>query len=134
MKSKSKLKKIREGRTGDPKVPGEWLYLAPAGCTMRQIYELFGEGSPWKAEYWEEAGVLEIELTEAGSVDVETMEPDPGDEALRAYMEEEQAETVFAVTILPGEYEQACQVMKKIMESLGGIFCGDTEDFQPKVR
>jgi hypothetical protein len=134
MKNKSKLKKIRQGGSARPKVPSEWLYLVPAERTLRQIYELFVESSPWKAEYWEEAQVLEIELPEASSIDVEGMEPDLGDEEGNAFLKEHQIRTVFAVTILPEDYEKAQEVMKRILERLGGFFCGDTEDFQPQIR
>jgi hypothetical protein len=134
MKNKSKLKKIQQGGSARSKMPSEWLYLVPAELTLRQIYELFDEQSPWNAEYWEEAQVLEIELPEAGSIDVEGMELDLGDEEGNAFLKEHQIQTVFAVTILPEDYEKAQEVMKRIVEQLGGFFCGDTEDFQPQIR
>ena len=57
-----------------PRMPEEWLYLAEGEITPDQIYGLFVEEKSWKAEYWEEAGVLEIELPEAGSVDLENLD------------------------------------------------------------
>lgn len=134
MKNKSKLKK-QHNKTGQaPRVPSEWLYLLPEEMKLRSIYELFGEDMPWKAEFWEEAGVLEIEIPEAGSVDLECMDADLGDEQSNAFLEKHQIKTVFAVTIVPDDYEKANEVMVRMMEKLGGFFCGDTEDFQPEVR
>ena len=73
MKNKSKLQKIQKGKAQAPKVPAEWLYVSSDKKELRQIYELFTEEMPWVAEYWEEAGVLEIAVPEAGSVDVEEL-------------------------------------------------------------
>ena len=74
MKNKSKLKKVREERAQMPKEPSEWLYLNPEEVGLRSIYEIFGQETPWRAELWEEAGVLEIGIPEAGSVDMERMD------------------------------------------------------------
>lgn len=134
MKNKSKLKKRNSGTGKTVKVPSEWLYLLSEEIELRSIYELFGEDVPWKAEFWEEAGVLEIEIPEAGSVDMECMDADLGDEESNACLAEHQIKTVFAVTIVPDDYEKAHEVMIKIMEKFGGFFCGDTENFQPEVR
>lgn len=134
MKNKSKLKKVREEREQMPKEPSEWLYLNPEEVGLRSIYEIFGQETPWRAELWEEAGVLEIGIPEAGSVDMELMDADLGDEEGNAYLEKHQIKTVFAVTIVPEDYEKARMVMVEIMKSKGGFFCGDTEDFQPEIR
>lgn len=134
MKNKSKLNKIRQSGGQAPKVPAEWLYLLPEPADMRKIYELFREDLPWKAEYWEEAQVLEIELPEAGSVDLERMEPDLGDEAGNAFLREHGIRDAFAVTIVPEDYEKARKVMEMLAERIGGFFCGDTEDFEPQVK
>lgn len=134
MKNKSKLRKLHDKKSPFPKAPSEWLYLVPEERSLRSIYELFGEDAPWRAELWEEAGVLEIEIPEAGSVDMECMDADLGEEAGNAYLAENRIQTVFAVTIMPEHYEEARMVMEKIVENLGGFFCGDTEDLQPQVR
>lgn len=134
MKNKSKLKKMQKEKKTPLKVPAEWLYLCSREVSLRDIYEIFGKDTPWNAELWEEAGALEIGIPEAGAVDMECMDMDPGDEAGNAYLEEHQVKTVFAVTVVPDHYEKAHEVMVEIMEKVGGFFCGDTEDFRPEVR
>lgn len=134
MKNKSKLKKQNKKTEQASGVPSEWLYLLPEEVKLRSIYELFTEDMPWKAELWEEAGVLEIEIPEAGSVDMECMDADLGDEQSNAFLEKHRIKTAFAVTIVPDDYDKAKEVMVRMMEKLGGFFCGDTEDFQPEVR
>ena len=132
MKNKSKLQKIQKGRTKTSKVPAEWLYLVPEVLELRKVYEIFTGGMPWTAEYWEEAGVLEIAVPEAGSVDLEELTE--LDEYLEAYMAEHQLKTVFAVTLVPENYEKVRKVMEKIMDCTGGTFCGDTDDFTPRLE
>jgi len=131
MKNKSKLKKVQKKKAQSP---SEWLYLNPEEVGLRSVYEIFGREKHWRAELWEEAGVLEIGIPEAGSVDLERMDTDLGDEEGNAYLEKHQIKTVFAVTIVPEDYEKAHMVMMEIMKSRGGFFCGDTEDFQPEIR
>lgn len=116
-----------------PQMPEEWLYLAEEEITPEQIYGLFGEGSRWKAEYWEAAGVLEIELPEAGSVDLEDLFGEAEDEVMADYLTANQIHSVYAVTIRPDDFEKAKEVMEYITSQLGGYFCGDTEDFAPRV-
>lgn len=116
-----------------PDVPEEWLYLNPEPITSRQIYELFLGNRICKAEYWEEAGVLELSVPEGGTVDLEEMECGLGDEAGDAFLAEHQIRTVYAVTIRPEYFEKVKPVMAGITEKLGGFFCGDTEDFLPRV-
>lgn len=131
MKNKSKLQKIQKKKVSVPGVPAEWLYLTQEEITLREIYEVLKDDTPWKAEFWEEAAVLEIAVLESGSVDMEELEE--MDEYLQAYMEEHHIKSVFAVTVVPEYYEKARKVMEKIMAQKGGYFCGDTDDFQPEV-
>lgn len=117
-----------------PRMPEEWLYVAEEEIVPSQIYALFTENKNWKAEYWEEAEVLEIELPEAGSVDLENLDGASEDDVMEAYLKERGLHTVYAVTIRPDDFEQAKKVMEYISGQLGGYFCGDTDDFQPEIR
>ena len=92
------------------KVPGDWLYMTPQEIGVRQIYEVFGEQDGYELEIWEDAGVLEIGMSDGA---------------------EHQVKTVFLVTFKPETYEEAKKVMRRIMDKTGGFFCGDTEDFTP---
>lgn len=134
-KKKTKPKSIHTEKKVIPCVPAEWLYLIPEDVSLRQIYEYFdGQETSWKMELWEEAGVLEIAVPQAGSVDMEAMECSLGDEAGDAFLAEHGIRTAFAVTIVPEAYENARKVMSAIVEKTGGFFCGDTEDFQPVIK
>lgn len=119
MKNKSKLKKIRQNKSGKaPQVPKEWLYLPGQERTLREIYEVFEDDSEIHAEIWEEAGVAELVLADGKSMDIE----------------ETEEQDVFWVTIVPDSFSEAEKGMKKILSSLGGYFCADNEAGEPKVK
>ena len=80
------------------KVPGDWLYMTPQEIGVRQIYEAFGEQDGYELEIWEDAGVLEIGMSEGASVDIETAQIHPKDEVTASFAAEHQVKTVFLVT------------------------------------
>ena len=133
MKNKSKLKKIKNPtKTNCPK---EWLYLNPAEVTPRQIAEVFEKEDRFAAQLWEEAGVVEIELGEnAKSIDMEKTGADLGDEDSNQYLMERNIISVYLVTIVPEDERIAYEAMRCVTATLGGYFCGDTEDFTPVIK
>ena len=129
--SKKKSGTKAQKTSGIKKVPGDWLYMTPQKIGVRQIYEAFEEQDGYELEIWEDAGVLEIGMSDGASVDIETAQIHPKDEVTASFAAEHQVKTVFLVTFKPETYEEAKMVMRKIMEKTGGFFCGDTEDFTP---
>lgn len=129
MKISKKQKRTKEER---PEVPGEWLYLAPEGVTVRQIAETVLK--KYGIELWEEAGVLEIELGEGSSIDMEHTAIHPKDTFTRSFVEENGCAEVYLVTFAPENYDGAKEVMRQILAGCGGLFCGDTENFTPIIR
>ena len=121
-KKKEQVKKI--------KLTGDWLYFCPQEITIRKLYEVFTD----KAELWEDAGVIEISMNETGLFDIESTEIHPKDEIILQFADEQGAKCVFLATFAPDEYENAQVVMQQILEKFGGVFCADTEDFQPQYR
>lgn len=126
------MKKQENAKTKKSAIPGEWLYLGKEGCTVRRIADTLDKD--YELEIWEDAGVLEIILTQEVSMDVEHVRIHPKDEITRTFVEKEGYEEVFLVTFASEEYEKAKCVMHKVMEKCGGMFCGDTEDFSPVVK
>ena len=51
--------------------------MTPQEIGVRQIYEAFGEQDGYELEIWEDAGVLEIGMSEGASVDIETAQIHP---------------------------------------------------------
>lgn len=128
-KKKSGFKNKKEAAK-KPDVPSNWFYMSENEIGVADIKTQLDK-IELETEIWEEAGVLEIILGEAGSMDMEAIEDDFEDEYSRAFLEEHQVKGLFYVTIKPEVYDKAKEVMEAICGKLGGFFCGDTEDFTP---
>ena len=111
---------------------GDWIYFCPQEIRVRALYELFADLDG--AEIWEEAGVLEIPLEGGTSFDVEAAQIHPKDEITQQFAAEQGAKSIFLITFMPEDYVKAEVVMKQILNKFAGLFCGDTEDLQPRVR
>ncbi|MDE6961970.1 MAG: hypothetical protein K2P27_14105, partial [Lachnospiraceae bacterium] len=75
---------MKKGKTKEaPKVMEEWLYLSEEEGALRLLYEFLKEEEGQRAEFWEEAGVLEIGLLDAGSVDLESF---PGKNGMKSFL------------------------------------------------
>lgn len=133
MKNKSKLNKIKEKKQNIQIMPGEWLYFASAETTVREIAGVL-EGDTYELEIWEEAGVLEIGMSEGATVDFEQAQIHPKDEVTAEFARENGCETVFLVTFVPENYEKAEKIMRRILKENGGVFCADTEELKPALR
>ena len=129
-KSGVKNKKVAEKKWN---IPSNWYYMSENEVGVIDIKKQLDEMEQ-ETEIWEEAGVLEIILGEAGSMDMEAIEDDFEDEYSRAFLEEHQVKRLFCVTIKPEVYDKAKEVMEVICGKLGGFFCGDTEDFTPVYK
>lgn len=128
-KKKSGFKNEKEA-VKKPDVPSNWFYMSENEIGVVDIKTQLDK-IELETEIWEEAGVLEIILGEAGSMDMEAIEDDFEDEYSRAFLEEHQVKSLFYVTIKQEVYDKAKEVMEAICGKLGGFFCGDTEDFTP---
>ena len=129
MKRQSKPEKIKKEKST---APGEWLYFAPANVKVRSIYEVLTDD--YEVEIWEDAGVLEIGLNDGATLDIEWTKIPAKDEITAAFAKQHGCENVFLVTLKPEEFETAKKAMNRIVASLGGLFCGDTEDFTPVLQ
>lgn len=125
MKNKSKLKKIREKKAGTATVTKEWLYMNPNSITVAEIEAALEGMDGIETEIWKEAGVLEVEVPEHHSMDIEE---------IAVNLKDEYANALFAVTIDTENYAFMQKIMQKIIAGAGGFFCGDTEDFTPVVK
>lgn len=110
---------------------GDWLFFTGKEVTVRQIADVLGD---CEMEIWDDAGVLEIPLGDKASMDFEAVSLHPKDEVTRAFAAEHGTEQVFLVTFPPEDYGRADALMKQILSGLPGLFCGDTEDLQPRLE
>ncbi|MBO5371415.1 MAG: hypothetical protein J6A75_01720 [Lachnospiraceae bacterium] len=134
MRNKSKLTKIKKNKAPQTQIPKDWLYMCQMELELGKIKEALE--ADYSIEFWEEAGVLEVELQakESASVDFETVDMKRADEVTAEYMKTNAVKRVFLVSIRPEAYEEAKKVMEKVVLVHGGFFCGDTEDFLPMIK
>ncbi len=100
------MSKKKKGKSIPPKGPLEWIYEIDGDKGMRDLYREMADGTGYKVEYWEEAGVLEISFAEIGGID----------------MEQSEEEDVLWVTVSPKDYDGAMAAMKEIEKVCGGKF------------
>lgn len=124
--------KVQMNKATGSEFPGEWLYVTTADIDVRRIVDALP--TELDIELWEEAGVLEINLGEKQSIDMEHVKIHPKDELTRSFVEEHGCSEVYLVTFAPEIYGQAKEIMQKILAECGGLFCGDTEDFAPIMQ
>lgn len=132
MKNKSKRKKIKQQKTSS--FPREWIYINKKEIEPADFRCLYQKEEFMDVQIWKEAGVVEIELPCGKSMDFEWGDPDLGDVTGNHILDKYQAETLYYVTIVPESYEEARKAMESVVECLGGIFCGDNENFQPYIE
>ena len=128
-KKKSGFKNKKEAAK-KPDVPSNWFYMSENEVGVADIKAQLKDINQ-ETEIWEEAGVLEILLGEAGFMDMEAIEDDFEDEYIRAFLEEHLVKSLFYVTIKSEVGRRVYDIMDFICYRLGGFFCGDTEDFTP---
>lgn len=139
MKNKSKLKKIKQMNAekkaikSQSKVPSQWLYMNAAEVSFDKIKELFADSENYSVQIWDEMGILEIEIAEAKSIDIERTTLELGDEYSNAFLEKNNVKTLWFVTISSEEYNLVKNVFAQVVEKIGGFFCGDSENFKPVV-
>ena len=134
MKNKTKRAKIAAGKNKNENFPKEWLYLCTQEVSPRQIAELFRGREKVDAQLWEEAGVVELGLFEAKSIDMELLELPTGETEFDTSLEEEGIACAYLVTLVPADEKKAMAAMKIITENLGGYFCGDNDKREPVVK
>ena len=124
--------KAKISKVAVPEVPSEWLYVTTEDIDVRRIADAVP--TELDIELWEEAGVLEIAVAEKQSIDMEQVKIHPKDELTRSFVEAHGCSEVYLVTFAPDIYEQAKEIMQKILAECGGLFCSDTEYFAPIIQ
>lgn len=110
-------------------IPEGWFFLTGREATVVDIRAALPEGT--ESDIWKEAGVLEVILSEEGSIDIETMEVD---EDAAEFMDEQGAKSLFYVSFKPDLYEKALPVLKAVASGLNGKMLGDTPNLEPEIH
>lgn len=134
MKNKSKLKKIKEKKPAAAKLPSQWLFVAKEEVTVRDVKNALDDCAGVELEIWEAVGIVEVVLNDGKSIDFEQTEVDLHDEYSNEFLAKQKAKALFYVTIHPDSADLVMPVMKHVLGKIEGLFCGDTDNFEPFVR
>lgn len=134
MKNKSKLKKIKEKKQTAVKLPSQWLFVAKEEVSARDVKNALEDLGDIELEIWDAVGIVEVVLSDGKSIDFEQTEVDLGDDYSNEFLEKQKAKALFYVTIHPDSANLAQPVMRHVLSKIQGVFCGDTDDFEPFVR
>lgn len=134
MRNKSKLKKIKNNHQDIKTTVKNWFYLSQETIGVADIAAALEGFEGIHVELWIEAKVMEIEVPEKRSMDMEEIPVDLHDEYSNEFLEALKTRTLFAVTIDTDNYDFMEKIMRYTVEKLGGIFCGDTDNFEPVIR
>lgn len=133
MKNKSKLNKIRETKSSSSNIPYEWFYMNNREITVRNIKEILDSMNDVSIEIWNEAAVIEIQVGESGTLEMESAELDLGDPYSNDFLKRNNVASLYYVTIDTEHYVEMKKIMEKIINTIGGFFCADTDDFMPVI-
>ena len=133
MKNKSKLNKIRESKSANSHIPKEWFYMNNREITVRNIKEIFDPIDNVSMEIWDEAAVIEIQAGESGTFEMEGTELNMSDPYSNEFLKKNNVTSLYYVTLDAEHYVEMKKIMEKIINTVGGFFCADTDDFMPVV-
>lgn len=129
-----KTKKKQKGSIKEAlRIQSEWLYLSEREGILRHFYEYLRETGR-EAQFWEEAGVLELSLAEDSSMDMEVLEKDQWDEELCLFIKQRTVNEIYTINFPEKDQKAAHALMEELAGKAGGSFCKDTEDFLPEIK
>lgn len=115
-------------------VSGDWFYMNSSNVMVRDIDQSLKSFQDLTTEIWEDAGVLELSISDKSSLDFEAMNPYFKDKEGEEYLKKNDIHTLFMVSFPSEDISQVIPIMKHITNHLGGFFCEDTEDFSNVIH
>lgn len=107
------------------------LYMTPSEIKAKDIVTILQGETEIKTQLWEEMNVLELELANSNSMDLEPVEPDFKDPSDSAFVKNRNIKTIFAIQLCEEDLNTAVDVFEKIIAHYSGFLCADTIDFSP---
>jgi hypothetical protein len=109
------------------------LYMTPSTVSARDIVKLLENKKDIgvSIELWDELNVLEIELPDKSTIDIEPIDihfPDPSDVA---FVKNRSIKTIFAVNLSEENLDTVKEFFNIIISQYSGFLCADTQDFSP---
>ena len=110
-------------------------YMAREEIGVKEIAEEIKEHLPSiaeKMEFWEAAEVIEIEMGEKSSIDIEKIELFE-DEEDQAFLKKQSICCIFAINTEESNLPQIKEVFGWVIKKYPGFVCSDSVDFLPYI-
>lgn len=126
-------KKNKDKKEKVTKIFLDCYYMSENEIGTKQIYEVLTDSEQdvtERIEFWDMAEVLEIEINEKSSIDIEKI-PYFKNETDRTFLEVNGIRSIFAIKTDEQNKQRMIEIFKLVINRLGGFVCSDTDDFMP---
>lgn len=130
-KKKNLKKKEGAGKERVAKHPMDLLFMTSCEIKAKDIYDFLKDNQELKLELWEEMNILELELNNQDTVDLEPLDVHFKNPSDAAFVKNRNIKTIFAVSIYQEDIETVTSIFEKVIEEFSGFLCSDSEDFSP---
>lgn len=110
-----------------------FFYMTDQTPEAADLYKIITTDAVKSAQIWDDAQVIEVELGDKKSIDIEKMTYDFRDEEDLAYMKAHKIQTVYTIETESSCVPEMTSVFRMITEKLGGFVCSDSTDFEPVI-
>lgn len=107
------------------------LYMTPNLITAKDIAKQLEQMENLKVELWGEMNILELELSNGNTVDIEPVDNNFKDSSDAAFVKNRGIQTIFAITLDNDDLTEVVGCFENIIGNLSGFLCTDSEDFTP---
>lgn len=126
-------KKNKDKKDKVTKIFLDCYYMTENEIGTKEIYEVLTDSErevTERIEFWDLADVLEIELNEKSSIDIEKI-PYFKNETDKEFLEAKGIKSIFAIKTDEQNKKRMTEIFKLVINRLGGFVCSDTDDFMP---
>lgn len=109
----------------------DWFYMTPNEVTAKMIADLMKLQSNVAVDLWEEMNVLQLELNNKSTIDIEPINYQFKDPSDLSFIKNRNIKTIFWVTIEDGDIEPLKPILQVLFDQWDGFLCADSNDFKP---
>lgn len=108
------------------------FYMATEEYTCKQVVAPVVEEKGMEIQVWPELGIASIEFEESSSIDFQECEIESFDsDSDMEFVKEHGIKAIYEVTMDEASKSKAAKCFLSIIQTNGGFFCTDSDDFAP---
>lgn len=108
----------------------ELLFMAKEEVSVKELEKCLIDKLE-EIHVWPEIGIMELNLPNGKTADVETLTEFIDDEEDLKFMDEQNVKSVYAITVEEDALGELMDCVKCWIEEYGGLLCSDSDDFAP---